>query len=67
MYFVVRKNEQGKYWWRAVSDGNNEILAASEVLSSKQACGDTIDLVKREAATAPVYDKTNETSVRRAV
>ena len=30
MRFVIRRNAQGKYWWRAVADGNNEILAASD-------------------------------------
>lgn len=67
MYFVIRKNAAGKYWWRAVADGNNEILAASELLSSKRDCQHAIDIVRREAASAPVYDKTSETSVRHAV
>ena len=67
MYFVIRRNAEGKFWWRAVADGNNEILAASELLSSKSDCKHAIDIVKREAASAPVYDKTDETSARKAV
>jgi uncharacterized protein YegP (UPF0339 family) len=64
MYFTIRKNADGYYWWRAVADGNNEILASSELLSSNQACTSAIAIVKAEAAQAPVYDKTGETSVR---
>lgn len=64
MYFTIRTNASGQYWWRAVSDGNNEILAASELLTSKEACEHAIGIVKREAAAAPVYDKTSEVSKR---
>lgn len=64
MYFTIRKNADGYFWWRAVSDGNNEILAASELLTSKQGCYDAIAIVQSEAASAPVHDKTSETSKR---
>jgi uncharacterized protein YegP (UPF0339 family) len=66
MYFVIRRNSAGQYWWRAVGD-NNKILAASETMSSKAACQHGINVVKAEAAYAKVYDKTDETSVRKAV
>jgi Uncharacterized conserved protein len=59
MYFTIRKNQKGQYWWRAVG-GNNEIMAASEMLSSKQACEHAISVVKKEAAAAKVHDKTDE-------
>ncbi len=64
MYFTIRKNANGYYWWRAVSDGNNKILASSELLTSKQGCHDAIAIVQGQAAFAPVYDKTAEVSVR---
>lgn len=64
MYFVIRKNPQGKYWWRAVADGNNEILAASELLENKSECFHAIEIVKAEASQAPTHDKTNEVSHR---
>lgn len=67
MRFVIRKNDQGKFWWRAVADGNNEILAASELMERKQTCLDGIAIVKAEAASAIIVDKTNETSVRNSV
>jgi uncharacterized protein YegP (UPF0339 family) len=64
LYFTIRRNAQGKYWWRAVATGNNEILAASELMDSKRACQDAIAIVQREAANATVYDKTSEMSRR---
>ena len=64
MRFVIRKNSQGKFWWRAVSDGNNEILAASELLSSKATCLHAIEIVQQEARLAKILDKTDEVSTR---
>jgi len=64
MYFTIRKNKNGYFWWRAVSSGNNKILAASELMTSKQACHDAITIVQSEAFVAPVHDKTAEVSVR---
>jgi uncharacterized protein YegP (UPF0339 family) len=64
MYFTIRKNRSGKYWWRAVAD-NNKILAASELMETKAACENGISVVKAGAATAPVYDKTKKTLTRR--
>jgi uncharacterized protein YegP (UPF0339 family) len=64
MYFTIRKNGNGYFWWRAVSSGNNKILASSELMTSKQACRDAIAIVQSEAFVAPVYDKTTEVSVR---
>jgi uncharacterized protein YegP (UPF0339 family) len=61
--FVVRKNSGGQYWWRAVGD-NNEILAASELMKEKQSCLHGINVVKREAANAPVQDFTHEVKER---
>lgn len=64
MRFVIRKNAQGKYWWRAVSDGNNKILAASELLETKAACEHAIAIVKAEARLADTIDATDEISTR---
>lgn len=66
MRFVLRRNSAGHYWWRAVGD-NNEILCASELMTSKQACLNGINVVKAGAARAPIIDKTHEVTVRRAV
>lgn len=67
MRFVIRKNAQGKYWWRLVADGNNEILAASELLGDKQDCLDAIEIVRAEAASARTVDKTDEVKERGSV
>lgn len=66
MYFVIRKNMAGKYWWRAVGD-NNEIMAASELMDSKQSCKSAIAVVQAEAATGRVHDKTSEIKERGSV
>jgi uncharacterized protein YegP (UPF0339 family) len=63
VYFDIRKNLQTsghKYWWVARGN-NNEILCASEMLSSKQACISAIKAVRSGAANASVYDETGET------
>ncbi len=67
MYFVIRKNPQGKYWWRAVADGNHKILAASELLEDKAACIHAINLVADESSGAPIHDMTHEVSHRASV
>lgn len=62
MYYVIYKNSKYKqpYWWVAKSDGNHETLCSSEMLSSKQACLNSMQLVSREADTATYIDKTGE-------
>ena len=66
MYFVIRRNSANQYWWRAVGN-NNEVLCASELMTSKSACLNGINVVKQGAANAPIIDKTDETAVRQAV
>jgi uncharacterized protein YegP (UPF0339 family) len=66
VYFVIRRNSASQYWWRAVAD-NNEILCASELMTSKVACLNGINVVKAGAKDAPIFDKTTETAIRRAV
>jgi uncharacterized protein YegP (UPF0339 family) len=66
VYFVIRKNKAGKFWWRGVGD-NNEIMCASQLMTAKQSCKDAIEVVQAEAATAPVYDRTDEETERGSV
>lgn len=63
MYFTIRRNGSRRYRWRAVGD-NDEVMAHSKLMSSKASCQSAIDTIKAEAARAPVYDKTDEVSVR---
>jgi uncharacterized protein YegP (UPF0339 family) len=59
MYFSIRRNPQGLYWWRAVSD-SNLTLAASELMADKASCEAGIAAVSAEATWAPTYDHTDE-------
>ena len=45
-----------EYWWRAVGD-NHEIMAASQLLTTKQSAEHSIATVQAEAASAPVHDQ----------
>ncbi len=60
MYFAIRRSKDGQYWWRAVGD-NNEIMAASELMTTKQSSEHAISVVKQEAATASARDQSHET------
>jgi uncharacterized protein YegP (UPF0339 family) len=63
MRFVIRRNKAGKFWWRAVGD-NNKILAASELMESKQGCLNGITVVQHGAVRAKIHDLTYETTER---
>lgn len=62
MYFTIHKATDGSaqpYWWTGYGD-NNEPVCHSERLSSKQTALNTINMIKREAASAKVYNDTGE-------
>lgn len=59
MYFAIRQSKDGQYWWRAVGD-NNEIMAASELMTTKQSCQHAIDVIRTQAAVAVVHDQTED-------
>ncbi len=63
MWFDIYKSGSAAqpYWWVAKGE-NGEKLCHSEMLSSKQACIDTISVIKQGAATAGVFDETGEVS-----
>jgi uncharacterized protein YegP (UPF0339 family) len=63
MYFTIRKNQDGKYWWRAVGD-NNEIMGYSELMNSKRAVEDAIETIIDEAGDAEVHDRTDKVTKR---
>ncbi|MBK5116173.1 MAG: DUF1508 domain-containing protein, partial [Thermoleophilia bacterium] len=39
---------------------NNEIMAASELMTSKQSCEHSIAVIQAEAAAAPLYDQSED-------
>ncbi len=52
IYYTIRRSKDGKYWWRAIGD-NNKIMAASELMESKQSCLSAIVTMKSEALLEP--------------
>ena len=62
MYFAIRRSDNGQYWWRAVGD-NNEIMAASELMKSKQSVEHAISVIKAEAADARLIDQSGDESL----
>jgi uncharacterized protein YegP (UPF0339 family) len=65
MWFDVRKTRLGEYWWRAVAS-NGEPLGHSEMYRRKADCQHAVNILKREAASATVYDETGEHSYSRS-
>jgi uncharacterized protein YegP (UPF0339 family) len=55
--FEIRKSTSGRFFWR-LQGGNNEILASSEEMTTKQSAINGANAVKRVAPTAPITDKT---------
>ena len=55
MYFTIQRSKEGQCWWRAVGD-NNEIMAASELMKSKQSVEHAISVIQAEAADARILD-----------
>lgn len=56
MYFEI-VNASGGYRAR-IKGGNNEIMFVTEVYTSKASAQNAINVVKANAATATVYDRT---------
>jgi uncharacterized protein YegP (UPF0339 family) len=61
MYFAIRRSKDGQYWWRAVGD-NNEIMAASELMTTKQSCEHAIRVIQADAGAAPVRDQSGDSA-----
>lgn len=61
MYFDVLKDAsaQPSYYF-AVKGDNNETVFRSETYTTKQSALNTIEMIKREAAEAKVFDETGE-------
>lgn len=57
--FNVYEDKAGEWRWRMRAD-NNEIIAVSEGYTTKQNCVENIRLIKKTAATTPIYDASKE-------
>ncbi len=56
--FVIKEAKNGVMF--NLKAGNGEVIATSEVYSSKEACKNGIESVKKNAPVAPVEDQTVE-------
>ncbi len=57
MYFEIVRSATGQFMWR-IRGANHEIMASSELMRDKASCYSAIAVVKRDAPTAEVVDKT---------
>ena len=55
--FTIFKDKAGEYRWHFQAS-NNRIIAGSEGYNNKLDCAHSIDLMKRDAPAAAVYDET---------
>jgi uncharacterized protein len=57
MYFYLYQSDHNNQWyWNLRADNHQIIASGAEGYVSKQGATDGISLVKKNAATAPVYD-----------
>jgi uncharacterized protein YegP (UPF0339 family) len=56
--FEIKKSKSGDYYFNLRSKGSGEVIATSEMYSSKQNCKNGIAAVKRDAPDAEVDDLT---------
>ena len=57
--FVIKKSSNGQYKFD-LKAGNGEIIASSELYTTKSSAKNGIDSVKANAASAEVVDETGE-------
>jgi len=55
--FTMYKDTQSKWRWRFQADNYKIVADSSEGYNEKKDCRDGIDIVKKEAPTAPVEEK----------
>ncbi|MDP2892716.1 MAG: YegP family protein [Bacillota bacterium] len=57
MYFRIIKSSDNQYYFTINAD-NYQVLCTSETYKEKQSAKDTIAVIKKDAANAPVHDYT---------
>jgi uncharacterized protein YegP (UPF0339 family) len=61
MYFILFKSDKNNQWyWNLNADNHQKIASGAEGYVNKQDAINGINLVKKNAATSPVYDKYQE-------
>ncbi|MBC8102862.1 MAG: YegP family protein [Cytophagales bacterium] len=56
--FELYKDTKGEFRWRLKASNGEVIADCNEGYKSKESCTHGMELVKRDAATAPVEDQT---------
>lgn len=56
--FEIKKSQDGQFYFTLIAP-NNEIIATSEMYTTKQSCQNGIESVKENAPTAIIDDKTD--------
>lgn len=57
--YVISKSTNGQYWF-VLKSSNGQTVVTSETYTTKQACKDGIEFVKKYAADATTEDATGE-------
>lgn len=56
--FIISKDSSGKFRWKLVSRNGQTVATPGQGYASKQSCRDGIELIKQNAASATIEDKT---------
>lgn len=60
MYFRIKKASNNKEFFFVAYGNNHEVILVSEMYTSKQSAKHTIEVIKTQSSSAPVYDDTLE-------
>jgi hypothetical protein len=60
--FTIKESSNNQFYWLLKAD-NNEIIATSETYTTKQACKDSIEAVKRIVPSADIIDETSSNRI----
>jgi len=55
--FEIKKSKDDQFYFVLVAP-NNEVIATSEMYTTKAMCKEGVEAVKKYASTAPIEDKT---------
>ena len=61
MHFSIWRSRDNQYYWEARGD-NDETMAVSETYTTKASARHAIDVVRKEAAQAKVFDHSDSDS-----
>ena len=56
--FIISKDSSGKFRWKLVSGNGQTVATPGQGYTTKQSCRDGIELIKQNAASATIDDRT---------